>query len=663
MDDASRLIGDLQLKLAHLDDKVAAYRQDMATEFDRYARDILYDVPENLSAEVQRRLRDSLDRYPALGPELRRRLADDASSRPDASVSTRSTNSASSPVSSKTLSAEQLAAAVTKRATPGSPPPDDLPVNLSDDHHLSLLPTPTRERDVELQGLFTPSFLPLFDGARESPQSPASPPRIPGAASAAAAADNETTMGDGLVDGSRPKARNQDQLQSASRASLTPPRPHHQRRATNDTTSSGTSEHSESKMPRSAMRRTSSGSKPPPSPRRVRFEFEGLEVLPTSSPQTSEVSLVQSHSLHSSSSSSPVDPTIADEGEIPISSDALLGPDEDSTPPPKKVSSSQALRALSRTPLDANTIWTVVNAESPEPSSGNNSPRNLASPSPSRTSLQQSQSPLKPVASPKESPQQRAKKSLKSPPPEPDIELNDEDDSSDDDFLAMAKPKSFANKKAILSPITRSPPKAAAPSPEPLSPLPPPAQSATDGSNSNSRRTTPAAKSFKSGVDEDDEDDEEDDFFHFEGGPPSKSRPARPEPIEEEEVEIEDTDPGPQDGPTLYSTSPAVNMPKAQAPLPAHMIAGSVGSYRGRSVHMPVVKDPEVYAQAASMGDMSSFIGGVDGRSGADASDLASYRASVGQVLYSGTPKSLTERMMMEDAVAQRRAAAQGQQP
>jgi len=235
------------------------------------------------------------------------------------------------------------------------------------------------------------------------------------------------------------------------------------------------------------------------------------------------------------------------------------------------------------------------------------------------------------------------------------MELNDEydeDSSSDDDFLAMAKPKGFANKKAIMSPLSRSPPKTKVSPPTPTSP-----QAAKNSEKVPKEPVAlPRALPQKQVV-----DDDEEEMFHFEGGPPSKSRPL-PAPTEDDEEEVEVDVPA-QDGPTLYSTSPAVTVPKSEAPLPPHMISGSVGSFKGRSVHMPVVKDPEVYAQAASLGGISSFIGGVDGRSGADEGDLASYRASVGQVLFSGTPRSLTERMMMEDAQAQRRAAAEGHQP
>lgn len=69
---------------------------------------------------------------------------------------------------------------------------------------------------------------------------------------------------------------------------------------------------------------------------------------------------------------------------------------------------------------------------------------------------------------------------------------------------------------------------------------------------------------------------------------------------------------------------------------------------------MPIVKNPELHAQAASQGDFDSFVGGVDGRSGIDESDFSSYRASIAPGGFVGTPRSFTERLMMEDMEAER---------
>ncbi|KAK1837543.1 hypothetical protein CCHR01_19836, partial [Colletotrichum chrysophilum] len=70
MDNATRLIGDLHQKLADLDHKVAAYRQDMATEFYRYSQKLLQNLPRDKQAEVDRLVAASFHNYPNLAPAL-----------------------------------------------------------------------------------------------------------------------------------------------------------------------------------------------------------------------------------------------------------------------------------------------------------------------------------------------------------------------------------------------------------------------------------------------------------------------------------------------------------------------------------------------------------------------------------------------------------------
>jgi hypothetical protein len=71
---------------------------------------------------------------------------------------------------------------------------------------------------------------------------------------------------------------------------------------------------------------------------------------------------------------------------------------------------------------------------------------------------------------------------------------------------------------------------------------------------------------------------------------------------------------------------------------------------------MPVVRNPEVHARAASLGNFNTFVGGLDGRSGMDEADLSSFRASFVRSGFTGTPRSFTERFMMEEAQAQAQA-------
>ena len=58
------------------------------------------------------------------------------------------------------------------------------------------------------------------------------------------------------------------------------------------------------------------------------------------------------------------------------------------------------------------------------------------------------------------------------------------------------------------------------------------------------------------------------------------------------------------------------------------------------------IVSPEVHAMAASLGNISSFVGSVHGRTGLDECDDASYIASFRG---SGTPRSLSERARLED--------------
>ncbi|KAF6827025.1 hypothetical protein CMUS01_09183 [Colletotrichum musicola] len=617
MDDATRLIGDLHQKLADLDHKVAAYRQDMAAEFHRYSHHLLQKIPHDVRAEVDRVVAASFDNYPALSSALSPpRGHPDSPPPPPADDTERipepPCDRQAHPPTPQSSASTPPSSAVSHAGTAALTSPDT---------------ANDRERDRELYGLFTPSYLPLLDSAQPPSAANLSPVLSPLSKSAVANDDMGRTKSD------------QPPVQLSVAATRTPDRPNHERRATDDTTSSGTSEQSDSKVRRSALRRHSSGSKPPASPRRVRFEFEGGEVLPTASPQASEPSLVQSHTLASSRSPPPPE-------DDSLTVESLLGPDEDLGPPPKKVSSSQALRALSRAPLDANTVWTVVN---PDAQGSDAEREGSMATSDSESSLHVNNVPsstTKPPQSPKPAVTDRGRTrelaGSASPEAAGAARNDDSDDSSSDDgFLAMAKPKSFANKKAILSPLSRSPTRAA---PVPQSP-----RSEMAGS-----RFTSKAMSKQADVEEDDDDD----LFHFEGlsAPPKpRARPASIQEEDEDEEEVEGTEPAAQ---TLYSTSPAVSIPKPPEPqIPAHLISGSVGSFRGRPVIMPVVKNPEVYQQAASLGDINSFIGGLDGRTGVDDGDLNSYRASVGQALFSGTPRSLTERMMMEEAHSQRRAA------
>jgi hypothetical protein len=610
MDDATRLISDLQQKLADLDHKVAAYREDMAAEFKRYSIDLLQNVPEEVSAEVERVIAESMSHYPAIRPSI------EQAESPRLPSDRQSWHGRTSPPPFAVRADSR------GREAPGSP----------------------REREKELQGLFTPSYLPLLDSSGPSlPVSQTSPPRN----LAERAADIKKDKGEGPHSSPSPPP-------SPPPAGAELPqtmRPKNVRRSTDDTTSSVISDRSDSRQRRSALRRSSSSSKPQ-SPRRVRFEFAGGEVLPTASPQGSAVALDAQPQSESS--------MVLDDS---ISVEAILGPDEINDPPPKKVSSSQALRALSKSPLDAGTIWTVVNADS-EDGAIVDATRN------SQTS--NSGSSLDPVDTLRQAPIQ--------PEPAKDITVEGvwqenlldkatEDSkesaeySSEEEFLSIAKRKSFANKKPIMSPLSRSPAKAI------ISPKLPDgdedeltvSESELQQQNSKQEKGLKQFSPLPSSAE--DEDEEEDDLFQFETGlsaPPKPKLKPLPEDDDEELDDIIETKfPKKLSLPSSPPAIPVLKPAPPLTPLSAKFASGSLGSYKGRPITMPVVLNPELHVQAESLGEFNTFVGGLDGRSGMDEGDMSSFRASfahAAQAHFSGTPRSLTERMLMEDAIAQRRA-------
>ncbi|KAJ4268459.1 hypothetical protein NW762_002522 [Fusarium torreyae] len=600
----ARLVNSLDQRLSELEHKVHTFRHEVAADFLRYYHDLLRDTQPEIASNVSQSIAKSLPNYPDLSSVLTSR---DLTA--DSRTLTR-LESAQRHISPPTTTATSTAASVSASASgsgaaepPGSP----------------------RDRHHEL--LF---YLPLLEG---SPRLPTSPPII----------NNQTALDmllpepsiqveekQGAATGHQPGL---DQMQNAlSTLPQSPGRPGHVRRSTNDTTSSGHSDRSESKTPRSVLRRSSSGSKPPQSPRRVRFEVMGAEVLPTASPQPTD-------SMIPSAAPAPS----ADQPRT----ESLLDDDLEDQPPPRKISSSEALRALSRTPLEEGTVWTEVSST---PAEVNTEQEKSGTSAPE--SQEEERSIPMPIApeppSSRHVPESvRIERTLGSVSEEPDEDADE--DSSDDDFLSMAKPKSFTNKKPPGSPsLNRIPEEGQTAEPATSAKLPAKAQS-------NATKKQPET----AGASEED-DDEDDELFQFEDGglsapPKPKSKPKPLVEEEEEEVEVDLPD-VPESEQSIYATSPAVHITKRPGssgpttPTAARFQVGSVGSYKGRPVVMPVVRNPEVHAQAASLGHFNTFVGGLDGRSGMDEADLSSFRASVANTGVSGTPRSFTERLMMEEA-------------
>jgi hypothetical protein len=611
------LVNSLQQKLDDLDRKVQVYRLERLAEFHQFYHQLLHDQPAAAVANVRRAIVPSLSTYDALRPDI-----------------------------------DKTESRSTSMPNPAAFQPGTLPSTASPPS------TELHEREQEFQGLFTPSYLPLLD-SRSGPTT-TSHPHVHTAATttAPAAGDNgvpmspgsdlterasASTRGNGAVAGPETPGPGDDLLRDSLDSAQLPIKPPHARQSTDDTSSSSLSEKSDGKVRRSALRR----SPPLTSPKRVRFDFKGLEVLPTASPQHSELPTPR-----------PSSPASKQEQSVFAS---ILGVDEedDYVPPPKKVSSSEALRALSRTPLEEGTVWTVVNPDTEESSSSPQSESTFISSSTSN----QPETPPKPSSASSEGiGNLRTNSSPHSCDQEATAECeSDQEESSDEEeFLAMGKRKSSPKK-----PVIRSVPASAAAS---AATAPDAGKTAPD--RPSEPQSTGSLDEEKDQASSDDIIDEEDDeLFHFEAGgltPPPKPRARpRPPPLQESEDddELEDEAHGSgilkQHAPERSSSVSIARSAEPEGPptpTSAKFQAGSLGSYKGRSVIMPVVKDPTLHAQAASLGEFHSFVGSLDGRSGMDEGDASSFRASMVSSVFSGTPRSLTERMMMEDMEAHRRA-------
>ncbi|ATY60664.1 hypothetical protein A9K55_006274 [Cordyceps militaris] len=584
MDVAASLHDRLRTRLDHLEAKLEAHRQELLDEFHQHYHQLTRTADPSAVVTMQHQLRTTLDHYKTLRPSL--------------------------PATNPPLPHPPQPAAAPAAESPPRPPVSDNPETATTSQTLSLASTPAdsgnlvapgspRDRDHELQGLFTPSYLPLLADSDVAADS------IPAVTTTAAAissqqpsvvagspnsADNGWMPAtENLIANSTTSAEmNQSADENRFPGGLTTPPRHRPRESepaeaatADDANSSASSDKGDNKGPRSALRRYSSIYKSPQSPRRVRFEFMGAEVLPTASPQPGDTMM-------------PSLPSPMWEGEN-VTVDSVLGGDADDLEPPpfKKISSSDALRALSREPLEDGTVWTVVNPDSD----------NVV------TNQMQQVDLGKPLASTEPGMQQIRQ------------DTGNDTNAPDSSFLDLKK-----TRVATPPPLNKAPANAS------------------------------------------DVGDDGDDMFEFEdeGGKTLSSWPP-PSPADEDEQSEDETaadvaasfdELSTLRSPTTVAPAP-MPKPKAEAPAPAtpttpRFHVGSVGSYKGRSIMMPVVKDPEVHAKAASIGIFNSFVGGVDGTSGMDAADLSSYRASFMRDTFSGTPRSFTERLMMEDMEADR---------
>jgi hypothetical protein len=672
MHDATSLASELLNKLSELEQKVETHRQDMACEFQRYSRNLLQDIPGDLSATVEKTIKDSMHKYPALQPALDLdnpiRNESPRKTHMDNDNNTNQHSSSSSNNTTTTTIEDSHSAQENKTAKPTPPPllPPKSPAPSSSDNDNT--PRSPHEREREFQGLFTPSYLPLLDGRENDNNrlSPApAPTPTPAPAPAPAPAPTPSLPAAVLSSPSKSNELTTDSAKDEKTAvglTVATTRPDPVRNLTEETISSVASDDSSSKqLRRSALRRSSSSSVKAPSPRRVRFEVEGGEVLPTASPLLSPrvVEHMQSplsnttNIMSSSYDSDP--PESVDDGA------SLLG---SSPPQPKKVSSTDKLKAMARNSAEDTSDWSLVG--------------NLQDMDEDEETLvmgSRKGSKTTPGAAPASADQPNVESVSGTVEHVEIVEADTNgseayEDEEEDELLEMPALTSFKAKKRF------SPPQASIGEPDSqkshdqpsgTKPSQNPPLNATNpkGILTNSRPIeTKGTKSQSSSGVQPVAQIDDDELFEWEeedslGGQKSKRDSTQKMEKYLPEVEDEDIDEDIENEPTpdssaLLSTSPAIPIAKptpAETSPPSRHFTEAVGSYNGKPFTISSVKDHSILEKAAKMGNVYSFVGSVDGRSGVDES--TSYRPEV--VPFNGTPRSFSQRFMMEEFEESRR--------
>ncbi|KAK3692108.1 hypothetical protein B0T22DRAFT_416279 [Podospora appendiculata] len=597
MDDAARLVSKLQAKLAELDGKVAAYERGMLAEFHRHMVDCLKNYPEHVSNEVSRIIAESMSKYPALNSTSRDR-----------------------PQSPASISVTD------RRIREGrkSPPPV-----LKHTSGTPVIRSP-HEREKEFQGLFTPSYLPLLDSKDRVPHSPPISP-LPTEPSLVLPSESVREV----------------EVPKVPEAAKEEVRPAPVRRLTDRSSSSLESSGSETKVRRSALRRSSSSTKG--SPRRVRFDFEGEEVFPSVDPLAFVILDLETRDDGAVAAEAEAQPE-ADTSVITLENESLpaytgtslldVEGEEDWLPKPKKVSSTQALRALTRSPLDEGTVWTVVDPESDDISkmNGENKTINDRKVGASNPTIAPAKS--EPRASIRAENSDARKRSDTSESLDSAIDEEDED-TSDDEFLSM-RPKSSAGRTS-MSPGTRSPGTAPAP----------------DDSARTPTLSSTRLDEFR------DQDEDEDALFDFEqeGGRTAPQPQTRRHKYLVDETD-DDDESGALESVTVSELRVVAEAAESAAPLelvqgtripptsPSTVLFGnSVGSYKGHPLRINPINNQQLYDEIAGMKDVHFFVGSVE-------DDPGSYRASVSRA-FAGTPRSFTERLALEEVMEKRKSDAE----
>ncbi|KAM0812886.1 hypothetical protein AB5N19_12877 [Seiridium cardinale] len=625
MNDATNLVSELLDKLSELEQKVEHHRQDMALEFQRYSRDLLQTVSSDVSAKVEKAIQDSMHKYPALHPAFDQDNPIRNES-PKSRMDDEDGNMSSDPSH--------------RKRGKGSPPPL-LPHTSGTPPESENIPRSPHEREREFQGLFTPSYLPLLDSRDDKSHRVSPAPSLPTALPSLPSQIKQLT-----TDSAKDE-------QTAPLPVVITTRPDPVRRPTEDTISSNTSDESISKQHRrSALRRSSSSSIKIQSPRRVRFEVEGGEVFPTASPPlsprvTEHTQSPLANATNLLNSSSDPEPVPAEEEET-----GLLG---SSPPRPKKTSSTDRLKAMARNSGEDTSKWAMVgNLQDMDEDEeilvmGSRKPKSTSQASSTKAHVnhrsatpQSNSGTVEHVEVVKAAPEQTE--------PYEDI---------DEDILEMPPLTSFKTRKRFSPPQSDITEHSYEPSQN------------RHMTNKTAPKMAPKADEIPASVprptalDEDDElfdwdpDEAEDDGLSVQKRGSKKVAQQKylqdedDEEFQDEGVTKNSKSQEPE-GPNQLSTSPGIPITHpapASASTPSRHTKEAVGSYNGRPFTISSVKDHSILEKAAQMGNFYSFVGSVDGRSGVDES--TSYRPDA--TTFTGTPKSLSQRLMMEEFEESRR--------
>ncbi|KHN95140.1 uncharacterized protein MAM_07025 [Metarhizium album ARSEF 1941] len=341
------------------------------------------------------------------------------------------------------------------------------------------------------------------------------------------------------------------------------------------------------------------------------------------------------------------------------------GEDEEQASP-RKISSSDALRALSRAPLEEDgTVWTVVNSDLED--AAPHQPHSSWRGSLAGETAAKSPTAVASTATTDLEPTWTATTRLTytTAGDTNGASSDSEEESSDDDFLTMGKLKSpvssASRAQELLSPTKSAERVTSAQLGDQSSLSPKTGKLNTENLTGEANHGVPGAIG------------DEDELFQFEeeglGLPARPRQTRRPAGKLDSNDGQSDHDDGSSETPTpqpltLYATSPAIPItrlanqdqePGPPTPARAKFESHTVGSYRGRPLTVPVLRNPEVLSQLGSARPVNEIVGSVHHRGPTDAFNPASFQESAQQAM---TFSSFSERLMMEDMMEAAKAGS-----